>query len=379
MERDLPIPEFLQEDADAVHERMLEKAPPGVSTIEGDFFWDNTRPTAEEKASLMQVQLQNVLKLAFTQTSYGPWLEYNGECAGVFKNLPTKSIGFIKIKGKPGTVIEKGKIAGTPATDEKESIEYEFTETKVIDKAGIIYVNVKCLKEGTIGNALPNTITVLITPINGVESITNEEEFKGGTDVEDEEHFRERVAEAEQEEQLSGADNDYKRWAKEVPGVGYAYPVSEWNGPGTVKVLILDKNGQTANKELIEAVQKYIAPIVPKGQNRGGKAPVGAIVTIATPSILNISIQARFEFEEGFSSTNILNSLKDKINRYLSGINIGGTVLYKAIDTIIGSVLLEKQGIKDYTNLTVNGGTSNIKLVDQVAIVGEVKNIDNIT
>ncbi|WP_206152097.1 baseplate J/gp47 family protein [Clostridium cochlearium] len=379
MQRDLPIPEFLNETADDIHERMLEKAPPNVSTIEGDFFWDNTRPAAEEKAELIQMKLQNVLRLAFPQTSYGIWLEYLGECKGVFKNPPTKSIGPIKVKGKPGTVIEKGKIVGTPATGEKESIEFEFTETKVIDETGITYVNSKCLKEGTIGNVLPNTITVLITPINGVESITNEEAFSGGTDIEDEEHFRERVMEAEQEEQLSGADSDYIRWAKEVPGVGYAYVISEWNGPGTVKVLILDKNGQIANKELIDAVQKYIAPIVPKGQNRGGKAPVGAIVTIATPSVLSINIKAKFKFMEEYNSKDILTKLKDKINKYLSTIDIGGTVLYKAIDTIIGSMLLEKQGIKDYSDLTVNGGTSNIKLVDQVAIVGEVKNIDNIT
>ncbi len=298
MERDLLIPEFLQEDADTIHERMLEKAPPNVSTIEGDFYWDNTRPTAEEKAELVQLKLQNILRLAFTQTSYGPWLEYNGECSGVFKNLPTKATGLIKIKGKPNTVIEKGKIAGTPATEDKESIEIEFTETKVIDEAGITYINAKCLKEGAIGNVLPNTITVLISNITGVESITNEEAFKGGTDIEDEEHFRERVMEAEKEEQLSGADSDYVRWAKEVPGVGYAYVDAEWNGPGTTKVLILDKNGQTATNELIKAVKNYIYPDKLPGQNRGGKAPVGAIVTITTPSILNINIQASFELKK---------------------------------------------------------------------------------
>lgn len=375
MERDLPIPEFLQEDADIIHERMLEKAPPNVSTIEGDFFWDNTRPAAEEKAELVQVKLQNILKLAFSQTSYDVYLEYLGECKGVFKNPATPAIGIIKVKGKSGTVIEKGKIVGTPATDEKESIEFEFAETKAIDDTGIAYVNAKCLKEGTIGNALPNTITILITPINGVESITNEETFKGGTEIEDEEHYRDRVIEAEQEDRLSGADSDYIRWAKEVPGVGFAYVVSEWNGPGTVKILILDKNGQPAIQELIDEVQKYIAPIVQPGQNRGGKAPIGAIVTITTPSVLSINIEAKFEFMEEYSPTNVLNNLKDKINKYLAGIDIGGTVLYKAIDTIIGSVLLEKQGIKDYSNLTINGVTTNINLVDQVAIVGEVTSL----
>ncbi|KEH90628.1 baseplate J/gp47 family protein [Clostridium botulinum] len=377
MERDLPIPSFLNETVDDIHERMLEKAPPGVNTIEGDFFWDNTRPTAEEKAELVQIKLQNVLRLAFPQTSYGVWLEYLGECKGVFKNPATYATGIIEVKGKPGTVIEKGKIISTPSSDDKESLEFEFIETKAIEESGFTNIKAKCLTPGTIGNVLSNVITVLITPINGVEKITNEE-FTGGTNLEDEEHFRERVMEAEREEPLSGADSNYVRWAKEVPGVGYAYPVSEWNGPGSIKVLILDKNGKPANKELINSVQKYIAPIVPKGQNRGGKAPVGAIVTIATPSVLSINIKAKFKFMEEYNSKDILTKLKDKINKYLSTIDIGGTVLYKAIDTIIGSMLLEKQGIKDYSDLTVNGGASNIKLVDQVAIVGEVKNSDNI-
>ncbi|EGO86275.2 baseplate J/gp47 family protein [Clostridium botulinum C] len=357
---------------------MLRKAPPNVSTIPGDFFWDNTRPTAEEKAELVQLKLQNILKLAFPQTSYGVWLEYLGECKGVFKNPATYATGIIKVKGKSGTVIEKGKVVGTTANDKKESIEFEFIETKIIKESGITTVKAKCLVPGTIGNVLHNTLTVLITPINGVESVTNENNFTGGTDIEDEEHFRERVMKADLEEQLSGADTDYIRWAKEVPGVGYVYVISEWNGAGTVKVLILDKNGQPANKELIDTVQKYIAPIVPKGQNRGGKAPTGSIVTIATPSILNINVKAKFEFMKEYNSKDVLNKLKDKINKYLSTIDIGGTVLYKAIDTIIGSILLDKQGITDYTNLTVNDAISNIKLVDQVAIAGEVKHIDSI-
>lgn len=379
MSTDLSMPDFLQEDADTIHKRMLANAPSDVSVMEGDFFWDNTRPTAEEKEDLLQKALQGILKLAFPQTSYGIYLEYLGEGKGVFKNPATKSTGAIRVKGKPGTLIETGKMAGTPSTDIKQSIEFEFTETKVIDDTGIISVNAKCLTEGVIGNVLANTITVLITPINGVESITNEESFQGGTDIEDEEHFRERVMEAEQEEQLSGADTDYIRWAKEVTGVGYAYVISEWNGANTVKVLVLDKNGQPATQELIDAVQNYIAPIVPKGQNRGGKAPTGAIVTIATASILSINTQANFIFEEGYDPVDVLSALKDKIQVYLSQIGMGGVVIYKAIDTITGSMILNKEGIKDYSDLTINGAASNIQLVDQVAMVGEVINIDNVT
>ncbi len=315
MERELPIPEFLKEDADTMHERMLEKAPPGVSTIEGDFFWDNTRPTAEEMAKMKNIDMQYILRMAFPQTSYGAGgLEYLGECKGIFKNPPTASIGSIKVKGRAGTIIEKGKLVGTVSTDEKESIEFEFTETRVMDDTETIYVNAECLKKGTIGNALPNTITVLISNITGVESITNEEAFKGGTDIEDEEHYRQRVMEAEQEEQLSGSDSDYIRWAKEVPGVGYADCIELWNGPQTVKVLILDKNMQPATEQLIKDVKDYIYPDKKEGENRGGKAPIGAIVTIATLTPISINISAKFTFFRGLYIGNDIANTERKDN-----------------------------------------------------------------
>lgn len=374
-ELELLFPDFLKETADDIHKRMLKKAPKDIATTEGDFFWDMTRPTAEEEAKLIQMQLQNVLKMAFPQSSYGEYLEYLGECKGIFKNQPTKAIGNLRVVGKPGTIIEKGKIVATPATDNVGSIEFEITESSTIDNSERALVKIECKESGAKGNVKKGSITILITPINGVKSISNEEDFKGGTDIEDEDHYRERVITAEHEDRLSGAESDYIRWAKEVDGVGYAYIISEWNGPGTVKILILDKNGESATKHLIESVQNYICPLFKKDGNRGGKAPVGALVSIATPDTLRISVKAKFIFKEEFDSELILESIKNRINKYLSGIDIGGTIIYNAIHTIIGSMILTCEGITDFKELTINNIAENITLKDQVAVIGEVINI----
>lgn len=365
----------LNETVEDIHQRMLKKAPKNVSLIEGDIFWDATRPNAEEISKMKNIDMQYILRMAFPETSEGRYLEYLGECKGVFKNPPTESIGPIKVEGKNGTIIKKGDLAGTVSTEEKESIEFEFIETKIIDDSEVAYVNAKCTKKGVIGNVLPNTITVLISTINGVKSITNEEVFKGGTDIEDEEHYRQRVIAAEQEDRLSGADTDYIRWAKEVDGVGYADCIELWNGPQTVKVLVLDKNMQPATEQLIKNVKNYIYPDKKEGENRGGKAPAGAIVTIATLIPLNINISARFTFLDGYTLDMILPTLKEKITKYLKQIKINGIVKYNAINTIIGSYVLEGEGIEDYIELTINGGTNNIKLEDQVPVFGEVINI----
>lgn len=373
MERELPIPSFLTEDEDAVHERMLSNFQ-DVSTLEGDFIYDSTRPTAEEITQLKQLGLQNNLKIAFPQTSYGTYLEWLGECKGVFKNQPTKSIGVITFNGAQGTIITKGTIVTTIATDEKQSIEFELLETKTIEESETVDIKAECRVAGTIGNVSEGSVSVLLGSINGIKSVTNKEDFKGGTDIEDEEHFRERVLVAEQEDKLSGASSDYIRWAKEVDGVGYAYVVPEWAGAGTVKVLILDKNRKAATQELINKVQEYIYPNVEDGQNRDGKAPIGAIVTIATPQTLLINVKASFVFSNGFSQETVLNILKNKIDKYLDKIDIGGTVSYNAIYSLTGSMMLADEGIQDFSNLTINDGTTNIILNDQVVGIGEIIN-----
>ncbi|HBF2808032.1 TPA: baseplate J/gp47 family protein [Clostridioides difficile] len=372
MERELPIPVFLTEDEEAIHERMLSNFQ-DVSILEGDFVYDATRPTAEEITQLKQLGLQNNLKIAFPQTSYGTYLEWLGEFKGVFKNQPTKSVGMVTFTGVQGTIIAKGTVVTTVATDEKQSIEFELLETKTIGENETVDIKAECRIEGIIGNVSKGSISVLLGSINGIKSVNNKEDFKGGTDIEDEEHFRERVLVSEQEDRLSGASSDYIRWAKEVDGVGYAYVVPEWNGAGTVKVLILDKNRKAATQELIDKVQEYIYPLNVEG-NRDGKAPIGALVTVVTPETLLINVKASFIFSNSFSEETVLNNLKAKIDKYLDKIDLGGTVSYNAIQAIVGSMMLTDEGIQDFSNLTINDVKGNIKLQDQVVGVGEIVN-----
>lgn len=372
---EIVIPDYLNESADTIHARMLEMAPDGITTIEGDIYWDCTRPAAEEKSKLEKIQLQNVLRMAFPQSATGVYLEYLGEFKGLYKNEATYSTGNIQITGTVGREIEAGSLFGTPSTSEKQSIQFKVLENVTIDSNGNATLKAQCATPGTIGNVAANSITILISKIDGIKSVNNTEAFIGGTDIEDEEHFRSRVMAADQEEHLSGSDSDYVKWALEVDGVGSAYPIEEWNGPGTVKVLILDKNGQPATQTLIKTVQDYIYPNKLPGQNRGGKAPIGAVVTIDTPVTLSINVKAKYTFTSGFDPQTVLNNLKADITPYLKQIKMNGIINYNAIHGIVSSYILESKGIDDFVNLTINNVAANITLVNQVPVMGEVVNI----
>lgn len=373
MARELEMPDFLQEDADTIHNRMLGNAPPGINLAEGDIFWDNTRPTAEEKAELLQLKLQNLLRLAFPQTSYGIFLEYHGEIKDREKNPTVKSSGYLKVTGNPGAYVPKGRIIYTESTD-TPSIGFIVLESTEIDETGEAMVKIECTEAGTIGNVAANTITLPEKSIPGITSITNPDPLTGGTEEEDEEAFRERVLES-YNESLSGADSDYERWAKEVPGVGQVYVIPEWEGfgSGTTKLLIMDSNGQPANETLISEVQQYIAPLVEK--NRGGFAPVNASLTVAAPEIIIIDISVSLTFKDGYESAAVIEDVKENIREYLSTIEITTDderteYVYKET---VGHVILSTPGIKIYSDLTINGGTEPILIpIGEVPALGEV-------
>jgi len=255
---ELPIPDYLNEDEETIHRRMLEKAPPGIDISEGSFFWDTTRPGAIERAQLIQFTLQNLLQIFFVQTSYGQYLDYLGQVRGVTRLPATLSTGKVKFTGQPGTVINAGTRVSTQSSANSSAIIFETTESGVINEQGELTVSTVCTEAGTIGNVPTGTIVLMVEPVEGVTSVTNPEPFTGGTDIEDDDAFRERILDAWRLPATSGNKAHYKLWAREVPGVGDAKVFPLWDGPGTVKVVIVDGNKRAASPELLAAVTDHI-------------------------------------------------------------------------------------------------------------------------
>lgn len=371
MPYELPIPDFLQEDEETIHRRMLEKAPSGISTTEGDFFWDATRPTAIEKAELVQLKLQHFLRLCFPQTSYGQYLDFLGEMKGVFRHPATPATGTVVFMGQPGTVIPAGFVVLTEATGSFPAIEFQTKERVQIGEDGTATAAVECLEPGTIGNVAANTVTLLSGPIAGVTSVINPEPFSGGTEAEDDERYRERVL-AAYDEPLSGAKKDYERWAKEVPGVGAVYVIPLWDGPGTVKVLITDSNGQPANQELIDAVQAHIAP---DGNLGGGKAPIGAHVTVDAPEVFAIDIAFSLFLKDGYDAETVVENIKARLRDFMAGfeLNTGDRPPERITVTRVGHEILSVDGAADYASLTLNGNDDYVEIpVAKIPVLGEV-------
>lgn len=365
---DIPIPDFLLESADTIHKRMINAAPSDISTLEGDFFWDNTRPGAEEIAMLKQMIISRYLKIFFPQFSYEQYLELIGDFKGIDRKNPTTAIGIVKVEGISGVEIDKGKIFSTVSNDENNSIEFVTLEKKYIDNTGVTYVRVQCTQPGIIGNVLKGSVSVLVTPINGVSKITNEEDFTNGVDIESDDDLRERILLRDRNPSTSGNKYHYKEWALQVPGVGDAKVFPRWITKSGVKVVIVDTEKKATEQVLVDSVYNHIESV----------RPCGADVTVISAKEVELNIKARISIDSNISiddaKSNFSKSLeiylKKMIETFFDDKSTGPTYISIAK---VGSILLTTDGVLDYAELTINEASSNVTIEsDEIPIIGNI-------
>ncbi|RIJ63597.1 baseplate J/gp47 family protein [Rummeliibacillus sp. POC4] len=357
------LPDFLQESEEEIHKRMIDMAPPNYETSEGSLYWDHTAPTAMVRSRLVEYELTLTLMMMFPQFASGPFLDYHGEPIGVIRRPAAFAVGNVTLRGKPGTPIEAGSVVSTIGDENEAGLLFKITENGTVPEEGIISLRVMALEAGAISNVPAGTIQGIVNSIPGITSITNEEPLKDGTDVEDDETYRQRIIEHHQNKPLSGARSDYVKWAKEVSGVGDVIVLPLWNGPKTVKVLITNSERELASEELIAAVQEHIAPDEDKG---GGRAPIGAIVTVDTITLIPIDIQFTLEIETGYQMADVIENIKSSVNSYFSDLPL--VKWAEVIATIVNTT-----GVSDCSDVLLNDSTKNIILqIGERAVVGEV-------
>ena len=264
--------------------------------------------------------------------------------------------GAVTFFGVANTVISAGALVAS------ESVSFYTKTDCTIGSDGTVTVDIVCCEAGSIGNVGAESITKLPVTLSGVTSVINELPTSGGYDRETDDELRERAYIKIRTPGTSGNVNDYVSWAMSVDGVGSAKCLPLWNGAGTVKVVIADSSGDVASDELISAVEGYIETV----------RPVGADVTVVSATAKQIDVTVTLELAVGYNEPLVSAAVKDAITRYLRTFGISdGAVSYARI----GALILGVEGVKDYTDLSVNGGSANIELEStEIPVMGEFTN-----
>ncbi|WP_027717307.1 baseplate J/gp47 family protein [Desulfovirgula thermocuniculi] len=356
------LPEYLTDQTyEAILQRMLSKIPDDIDKSEGSFIWDALAPVAAELAQAA-IWAQEVLRRGFAQTTFGQYLDLRAAEHGLTRKPAVKATGQVVFTGTPGTIIPAGTQVSTVGSEAAPAIFFVTTQEVTIGSDGTATANIEAVEAGSKGNVAAGAIKLLAQPVSGVMGVNNPNPTTGGTEEESDAALLQRLLERMQRPPDTGNKNDYIRWAKEVPGVGDAICIPLWNGPGTVKVVIVDSNGAPANQELIEAVQNYIAPAPGMGE---GRAPIGASVTVVAPVSVPINVSATLTYKTGYDPASVRANVEAAIDNLIKGLKIGEDVRYSAI----ANAIYDTPGVEDYSNLLINGGTSNVSIAEDAKAV----------
>ncbi|WP_088832645.1 baseplate J/gp47 family protein [Paenibacillus tyrfis] len=332
--------------------RMLSSIKNEMAKLEGSMTFDQASAAALEFAKVY-TSLERVLNLAFAQTTSGNFLDMRCEERGVFRKPAVAAKGTLKITGASGAQIPKDSLFSTIY-----GTQFKTTTSVTIPVSGIVAVPIIAAIAGVSGNVPANSIVQMPVTIAGITKVTNEVATEGGYDTEYDESLLQRYLEKARKPTTSGNKAHYVEWSLEVPGVGGAKVFPLWNGPKTVKVVIVDSAFLPAPARLVEDVQAYIDPVQGRGE---GKAPIGAHVTVESATTKQINITAKLTLAAGKTLADVRPGIETGIDGYLKTIAFKDTVIRYAQ---IGTVLLNAPGVVDYQNLQVNGGNGNITLIE---------------
>jgi len=353
---------FENETQEEILKRMLQKVDDGIDKREGSIVHDMLSPASIEFA-LAYIELNNILNFGFADTTYGEYLDRRVREVGLTRKSALKATGKLTFTGPVNTVIPANTIIST--SDELNPIYFQTLEELIIMSERPYKVNAEATAGGLDGNVNVGFITELPADLQGVGiTVTNELSFEGGSDIESDENLLVRYYDRMQNKAAAGSINEYRTWALEAhTNVSDARVFEKWDGPGTVKVVLLATNRRPPSQSVVDIVYNYIEE----------KRPIGSEVTVIGAKEVPVDIRVTLTLKEDGVLGDAITQIGNNVTTYLKSLAFNDTIIRY---TKIAECILNATDVLDYENLSVNLGTSNIQIAsDEVAVFGKVFNI----
>lgn len=326
---------------EAIEARVLARIGARMDTREGSFARDIAAPVCTELAGFYQ-SLNAVVPIAFVDETSGEYLERRAGEFGLTRKPGTRARAALYFKGTAGVKLSAGTSFFTA-----DGLEFLLERTVLLtgrDDTG----TAEAAEPGAAYNTGEGAICRMARTAPGLASFTSGA-AAGGTDPEAPAALLERLNLRRQKPAASGNPWHYIQWALEVNGVGAAKVLPLWDGPGTVKVLIVDGRRRPAAAEIVSAAAAHIED----------ERPIGAEVTVESAQGAPLSFAAEVTLEEGCTAEAARAAWQANLEAWLREISFEQyTVSYNRA----AYLLLAVEGVQDFSQLTLNGGTESLHL-----------------
>ena len=355
-------------------DEVLDEAPEDVDTREGSIYYDSVSGICLKIAELY-ADLALVADMMAVMTATGEALDARASEYGITRLAATSAKYHVTFVGTFPDIGERFYTDGV------------YFVLGYDDDAGVYYLEAE--EPGEAGNNVyAGENAVPVNTIEGLESATFGLIYENGTDDEADDDLRERVEEKIAGPAENGNKQHYKTWCESIDGIGKARIFPLWNGPNTVKAILIDATGQPCSDSKVAEVQEYVDPaekgmtvivdgrtyVVGDGLGEG-VANMGSHFTAAAAIALTVDVSFSAELPTGGTIDEAQEDAKEAIEQYFESLVLDTD---EAADIVIrvsaiGAMLSGLESILDYSDLKINGGSVNIRPgADYVPIIGEV-------
>lgn len=347
---------YTDRDRDQILSDMLEIIRDDVDKREGSVVQDMLAPPAEE-FEMLGYSLEAILENGFIDTAQAQYVDKRAMEYGLYRKLEEFAKGWVHIQDAEGTEINIDDEIF--ANVEGDVVPIRIVEYAVVPESGEITVQAIAGVGGVVGNISAYSELASVSLPNAV--ITNPIEFVGGVDEEPDEELKARVLLKARKPITSGNVYHYELWAREVQGISAARVTPLWDGPGTVKVTVIDTDGRAPTTEQVQAVKEHIESV----------RPVGSDVTVVAITEVAIDVTAALVLDGGLIAEDVQSLVEQSITEYLRVANT--EIRYSQV----ARAVLRTEGVKDYTDITIGTdgimGEGNVLIsMDDVAVLGVV-------
>jgi uncharacterized phage protein gp47/JayE len=203
---------------------------------------------------------------------------------------------------------------------------------------------------GRTGNVLSDTITILASPVSGIDTITNVGGTIGGEDAETDASFRIRFANFFAAR--SRATLDAIGYAISLIGPNLSYVIQEnvdtaGNRRLGNMLIVVDDGSGLLSDALFNALAVEIETV----------RPIGTTFSIQPAQVMQVQVTLSIEFPSGYVTAPIHSQLQTVINGYINSLQIGGTLSVTRISQL---AYLADSHIVNISDVTLNGQRSDL-------------------
>ena len=374
--------DFSEYTREYIQEQMLDQVDEDIDTREGSMVQTAVGPGAWFLEGLYMT-LAQMQDNSYSQTAVGEYLDLKVAERGLTRKPATAAVR----QGTFDAVIPADSIFQTLNGDSSVN----FISGDLISQSGSTYIyELTCQEPGIIGNSYTGPI-LPVTAINNLTQASIGAIITAGSDEETDDALRTRFNASFEVPSFGGNISSYRNTILAISGVGAVQVYPTPLGGGSVLCSIVGSDFKPASSALVDYVQNIICPPEDGGNtpspNGYGYAPIGASVEITTATELDIDVEFTITMETGvdFGPT-YQTAIEEAIGAYIlsaahtwGAALVSSTVSYSVIIYVsrIIAAILSVEGVANVTDLTVNGGTTDIVLTEtsstqQIPVLGTV-------